>query len=65
MRVRVDQSRQHGGVREIDHLRTGGNLRIRANTRYLVAMDDNGLVGERLAGLHVKQVSRSDNNRLR
>ena len=65
VRVRVNQSGQHGGVRQIDDLRSGGDLRVGANARDLIALDHDGLVGKRLAGFHVKQMPRVNDDRLR
>ena len=65
--VRVDQSRQHGGVGKLDHR---GVLwqELVANPSHLadlVSLNDDGLAGQRLPGFHVKQVSGVDDHRLR
>ena len=42
-----------------------GTSRVGANASDLVALNHDGLIGERLAGLHVQQMSGVDDHRLR
>jgi hypothetical protein len=65
MRVRINESREHSGAREIDDLRAGRILRVRPHTHNLVALNHDGLIGERLASFHIEQVASVNNNRFR
>ena len=64
VRVRVDHARQHGRVRQLDAHRIGGNLRVRRGARAddLSVFDDQHLVGEQLAGLHIEQMPRMNHD---
>ncbi len=67
VRVRIDQSGKHGLFREVDHRRTGGDLRIRGVSDALdaVAANDNYLIAPRLVGLTVDERASTNDSNLR
>ena len=65
VRVRVNQSRQHGGICEINELLAAWRRIISPHRFDLVSFDHDLLLREQSPGLHVKQSAGADNDRLR
>src|SRR5258708_14581312 len=65
VRVRVDQSRQDGSVREIDELLAAWRKVIRPNRFDLVSFDHDLLLRKETPGLDVKHAPRADHTLLR
>ena len=63
MRVRIEQPGQHGGARQVDHLRAGGHLA--ADGADAALLDDDDLVAGDSAGFGVDQPARFHRDELR
>ena len=60
MVVRFDQARHHRHLRQIDHLRTGGNRHVGPDLADACAFDQDDLVGEEAAPFGLEQASGAD-----
>jgi hypothetical protein len=60
MRVAINQAGEDSHLREIDDLRVRGNREIRSDGLDLAIANENDLIGQDPAGIHVDQFPRSD-----